>query len=351
MGGNIFEGTRRVSKEEFDTLSMEVVDYVRTNLLVSCPEDYVHITKSYRSKQSFGDIDVIINSNYLIPNYTKVLEEHHPEYVKNGDAVSFIYKGVQTDLILISDRYFKSACNYFSYNDLGNFIGVMSKKLGFKYGHKGATLIVRDEKGEVFLELPLTTDIDVILEMLDLDKEVYHRGFDTLEEIFTFVSKSKYFNPDLYRLDNRNHASRIRDVKRQTYKDFLNWMEGKEFPNAYNYPTKTSLGGYMIREPFYSEVILKNFPFVFGEILNKIAENNIQKEYKSKINGDIIMKITGLSGKELGLFIQKLKTNSVFSSMPIMEVIDMDDELIKELILVEFEVFNNINKFKNIWNQ
>jgi len=64
---------------------------------------------------------------------------------------------------------------------------------------------------------------------LDLDPNVYHKGFDELKDIFNFIIVSKYFNPymsdlDPYGYDKKgvalykiNKINRDRNVKRKTY--------------------------------------------------------------------------------------------------------------------------------------
>lgn len=345
MGGNIFEGTRRISKEEFVKLSYDISVFVREHLYLPY-SPFPHVTESYRSKDSFGDIDIILNSRFLVPNWDMELVRHHTQYHRNGNVVSFKYDNVQVDLIVVPDRYFNSACHYFSYNDLGAFIGVLSKKLGFKYGWRGAELIVRDDRNEVILDTELTIKIEDVLHLLDLDSKRYFIGFDNMEEVFEFISKSKYFNPGLFKLENRPHESRIRDAKRKSYMDFLAWIDEREFPNAYQYPVLTSYGGYSVREPFYSKVLVPYFPWVPDIIEAKMKERDEEFAYREKFNGNVVMQVTGLSGQELGLFLHRLKTDrsSVFYNMSREEVISSGDELIRELIQFEFNVYSKLKE-------
>jgi hypothetical protein len=58
-----------------------------------------------------------------------------------------------------------------------------------------------------------------------LDSNRYKEGFDELSDIFEFVSKSPYFNPDKYKLENISSKGRVRDKKRTTYQEFLKYCD------------------------------------------------------------------------------------------------------------------------------
>lgn len=232
----------------------------------------------------------------------KFIEQHlqTKRLVKNGNVISFEFSKHQIDLILTPEKYYQSSLNYFAYNDLGNLVGRIAHKLGFKYGHKGLVYVLR-EGDKVIGEIEVTQDQNEIMKFLGFDS--VKTEFETLEEIFEYVSSSKYFDPDIYLLHNRNHVSRVRDAKRETYNKFLKWCE--EHPEKKKYTFDEAVKEYfkMVRleEAFYLFV-------GFGKTYDiLIKENEYNKKVKALFNGEIVSKLTGLSGKELGAFMKYVK--------------------------------------------
>lgn len=319
MGGNIkfFSQTRRYDKEEYFELETEVLSKLSGNIFIQFLEYYNHMRRAiihpivaYHNKDSFGDMDIILRSNWLkpdwIPKIVEVFQLGHGDWSKNGNVFSFAYKNFQIDLIVTPPEHFWTSLDYFSWNDCGNLQGRLAHKLGCKLGHRGLELILKD-KGQELGVILLSTDTKQIHELLDLDYYKWFNGFNTLEEMYEWISDSKYFNKDIYLLENRNHYSRTRDNKRKTYSDFLIWCENREFKNNYPHTELTEKSGYNIREPYFSELIAPMFPHAIqsvDDIMMKHTQNNL---FKEKFNGKIINELTGLSGKELGHFISYAK--------------------------------------------
>src|SRR3546814_18504796 len=54
------------------------------------------------------------------------------------------------------------------------------------------------------------------------------QGFETPEDIYSFVASSPFFSSDIFLLENRNAKARMRDKKRKMYMEFLLWCERSE---------------------------------------------------------------------------------------------------------------------------
>ncbi len=318
MGGNIkfFSETRRYDRDEYLELEREVLGKIcmsfifKTFRISDNLREFIQPIVAYHSKDSFGDMDLIVNSEKLsidwIAQLVKEFALAHGDWSKNGNVLSFAYKNLQIDLIVTPPEHFQTSLDYFAWNDAGNLQGRIAHKLGTKYGHRGLELIIKNDD-QVLGEILLTRDTKKIHELLNLNHEKWLNGFNTLEEMYQWISDSRYFNKDIYLLDNRNHYSRTRDNKRKTYSDFLIWCKDREFENNYPHADITEKSGYNIREPFYSELIVPMFPHVVEEyeaIMHNFYSNNL---FKEKFNGKIINELTGLSGKELGHFISYAK--------------------------------------------
>ena len=94
MGGNALNfQTRRVeSAAEFRTLVIEVL-----RILTSELGWHVAPVRWYHTKESFGDMDILVDSDTIDPNWVDVvLEKFRPkDHFKNGPYLSFDYKDVQ----------------------------------------------------------------------------------------------------------------------------------------------------------------------------------------------------------------------------------------------------------------
>jgi len=304
MGGNALKNTRRYSKVEYESLKEEVVEHLirKTNRLVR-----VYPIKSFSSKETFGDLDVLIErsetSKLLNVDYMKLVQTFNPnEVFKNGDVYSFDYKEFQIDLIITNQKHYGFSLNYYSFNDLGNLIGRVAHKMGLNFGHRGLFYKHKDKHGNLVNAIELTTDYKEAVEFLGYDYNRIKEGFDNLEEIFEFVVSSCYFNKSIYDLSHRNLQARTRDRKRPTYTAFLKYISNDEFENQHNYD--------LLFEETIQNNINSKFPH-FASELEEVKRVQFNKELvKRKFNGVLVNELTGLTGKELGKFMSEFRENN-----------------------------------------
>jgi hypothetical protein len=319
MGGNALKNTftRRYEREEYYKLINMVIDTFMENIPCSCWP-----IAAYNNKQSFGDADLLcsIESGWQdsIPDFVK---NHFgsKELVKNGNVYSFDVEELQVDLILTPKEYMQTSYTYFAYNDLGNLMGRVAHKMGFKYGHKGLSVIVKD--GDYVIgEHVVSKDSEKIFEFLGYSWERFCEGFDELEDIFKFAASSPYFNKDIYLLDNRNHKGRIRDAKRPTYTAFLKWLEEQPVGSLpeYAWNDLKELGGRELL-PEALERAETFFPGTKEAVEALYKQREKVKASHAKWNGNIVRARTGLEGKELGELMKAVKERLTWfaeASMP-----------------------------------
>ena len=326
MGGNALKDVERVDKGLYETYCREISDIL--------PREFGVLTRfaiipSYRSKKTFGDMDILVCNSYLTEGWRERLNAHfcgigeRNDFVKNGPVTSFNFNGFQIDIILSNAEDFDFSLGYFSWNDLGNLIGRVAHRHRFKFGHNGLWYIVRDGDYKV-TEIRLTVNFFDALTFLGFDAEQWNHGFDDIEDIFKFVSESKYFKKDMYPLEHRSHRARIRDAKRKTYTDFLKWVDEKKpddgvsielFPKAH--------------ETF------ERFADEYNDAIYKLG---VQRSAKSKFNGDIVSELTGLTGVELGGFMMYLRRFLPYCSSD--AIVNIAEEDIRELIMEDFRGYS-----------
>lgn len=325
MGGNALApyGARRFDRAEYLVLAKEVKDLLRPIVTDGCVVEIL----SYGSKASFGDLDLVIQK--LSPEQkAKVLElfpDGHVDNMPNNVTapltwvLSVIYKGLQVDLIQPEPDDVRTSLVYYSYNDLGNLMGVIFKQFGLKYGHKGLYLNLTEGTTK-YGEILISKDPNKIFDFIGLNYLRFKIGFETLEEVFDFVINSPWFSPDLYQFENVNATSRIRDKKRSSYRAFLLYLSHRKDTNK-----------FLKNKAWYLEKILSFFPG--ARVRYDVAVEAFEKTKKAKLvlNGNLVSEWTGLKEKDIGFLMMKLRSERG----PFVEwVLDKTEDELKEIVNV-----------------
>jgi len=340
MGGNALKtvNTERKEKEEFLIIEGNVIATLKSFF----PKAQIKSLTYYREKQNFGDLDIILSENEyvefvnnfwdnfcnknkearkdefftiksqlasksLVHSLFNSQECYHSypqfsfDYTLSKDKASF-----QIDIVVTPNLNFDFTDNYLSYNDLGNFIGVIAGNMGLKFGNAGLNYqLIKDGK---FLDVVnITMDYYKALDFLGFDSERYKKGFNNLEEIFSFVESGKYFDPVLYSLESRNAKQRARDKKRKNYALFLE-------RNKIRKDDSQSITPFYRNKEYWFQEAINYFPDFSKKLQKILDEEDKHKQFKNMFNGKIVSKITGIPEltTELGKFIESVRAD--FSS-------------------------------------
>lgn len=298
MGGNAIKTSQRMSKTEYFEIARSL-DY------------HGMVVPAYSEKETFGDLDCLIsdknkhslNKKQLLINAGFTVTEE----IKNTNVTSFGVKLkdkiFQIDVISHPEEILMFAYNYYSFNDLGNLIGRLARSIGLKFGHYGLTYTQRDKNGTVLKDHLLTLNFGEALGHLGLNPARYYEGFKNLQEIFEYVISSKYYDFARFDLSQRNSSARRRDQNRPTYNKFLTFVKEQNIQN--------NLSGYGTNPATYLGMHLgMHFDKFEGlkEAYNaELLKAYYQNQYKRKFSGTVVKKVTGLDGKELGVFMKDIK--------------------------------------------
>ena len=331
MGGNALKDcvTRRYNADEYFILEEDVLKKLRS--LFPFPE--ITPTKSYKNKPSYGDMDILIDSEFMTEYMIiSILDEFQPKQMfKNGNCLSFEYKEFQIDLIACGKDY-KTSQDYFAYNDLGNLCGRIAHSMGLKLGHDGLSYNFKfNNDTYLFKNVLLLTEWEDILPVLGLSYERYAQGFAEMEDIFKFVVSSRFFNKHIFALENRNHTSRVRDAKRKTYTEFLAYIK----PMAEHPLAQAIVMGKEAYLP-YLKAYIYNFTKVYNE--NMYAYED-ECKFKLLYNGDRVSKLTGLVNKELGKFMQWVK--QYYGATLQRDILHMNPDCINSWITHMYKKYSN----------
>lgn len=337
MGGNALKNTEteRKSAQEYNVLASEVLVRLHTFF----PDSIFWVIDAYKNKPSFGDMDVIA---VKMPSYDykKVLVNVFDanEVQHNGNVYSFDYKKMQVDLIFTKEQDFESSTVYFAFNDLGNFMGRIAHKLGFKYGHDGLSYTFRSHTDHVFAEFNFERSPREVFNFLGYNYDRFLEGFDELEDVFQFATETEFFNKDIFHLDNRGAVSRVRDKKRKSYNSFLTWLETAENLNEYPWVSMSERGGRKDTDVGMLRAF-EMFP-EFNEWYNE-TKVKVQKakEYSELFNGDLVKEVTRLEHKELGEFMKYIKNNAFTQDF----VLGLKTkENVSSYVLQQFNIFKGL---------
>lgn len=297
MGGNALKNciTRRYTADEYFLLCTDVIQMLESDSVIQNKR----VIPAYTTKPTFGDADILYSTTHdyhLTATAAKAIFPDSKQIVQNTDVISLEHREFQVDLIHAPALTYEYAYNYFSWNDCGNLVGKIARRFGLKHGHRGLTLPLRDGDNE-FAEILITADHSAMLRFLDLDVDQFAAGFNTLEDMFDWVSSSKYFNPSSYALENVSHYGRTRDKKRATYQEFLKWLGGWSAPALDMSSDKQ----------YYLEQIFDSFPSAYSKYSESVRNLAVQKYLRTKFNGELVASLTGLQHKPLGVFMSHLR--------------------------------------------
>jgi len=295
MGGNAIKNcqTRRLSRQEHDTYRAELLAGL-TRLL---PGRRIEGLRSFSTKESFGDIDFLVESSRLDGAFHSALKTEFgsKEVVRNGDVISFEYKESQVDLILTDARNFEFSRQFQDYNDLGNLIRRVAHRMGLRLSTAGLAYKWSNNT-HVSDTIGITNDWKVCLETLGYSHERWTQGFETLEDIFWYVTSSPYYDKALYL-----EEAHSRDARRPVYQLFLQWLETQ--PATLRPKPKDE------EKSSWMPYLFERFPHfkVKYNHLEHVAEQT--EKAKQKFNAKCVTAWTGLEGIELGRVMQCLRTS------------------------------------------
>lgn len=300
MGGNLFRLGRKPRAEY-----LEIEAEVR-RCLDGLVGDGYRIPRYYASKADFGDLDVVLSRaavdavggvEVFRAAIAAALDIRQSKNA--GHVYSTVVRELQVDFFLREPELLEPTYDYLSFNDLGNLIGKIYRRLGLKYGEQGLCYVFRRERQESYVrDLPVSRDWPRILSFIGLDVPAWKAGFDTLEQMFAWVVASPYFSVAPYRETSRSTERRAKG--RPTMARFLAWIEAEGVDKHYT---------YLDDRTAYIPMIAEAFPE--AELEQAIAREHEREaedeRLREKFNGDLVRTWTGLEGKDLRMFLRRFK--------------------------------------------
>ncbi len=308
MGGKALKNTftRRYEKAEFFKLAEELVPKIRSIFVTEA-----EVIQAYKAKDTFGDMDILVLSEPGNPHLSDIrglilehfgteispIEIHH-----NGNCWSFAHQELQIDLILTPRENWIPSQVFFSFNDLGKFMGKIYHKFGLKYGYDGLKMPYNFE-GKKVGTIQISKDMEKIFEFIGCPWKKFQDGFENLEEIFQYVINSSYFDYTAFQMENLNSINKNRNKRRKVYTEFLQYLKDHNITKTNDWAEDKSTYWKEINTYFPEANLLEN-------IKKLEKKENLRQELATKFNGNLVMekfpKLQGPAlGKAIGLFQNK----------------------------------------------
>jgi len=296
MGGNALKnyGCERVDLITYERIKLYVIERLSPFF------DKIKVPLSLSDKKDHGDIDII-----CIPRIQNIVEKIQEIFsprkiIKNGSIYSFNVENLQIDLICETEENYAIHSLFLDFGDFSMILGRVSRLYKLKYGIDGLSLPIRDPVDDHVIEVvPISKDLRKILTFFGYDAEAYFRGFKRKEELRNFVFSSKKINQGFLTKDSENCTHRKRDRKREAYKEIYAWFQ----ENREKFPPKPE------EEPFID--LLNEVDLFFPESQVKdqyfaaLKQIDRVKRAREKFSGDYVASFLDISGKELGLVMEK----------------------------------------------
>ena len=345
MGGALLKTwnlpEKRIPTDEYNRIKNELINKFRDDGKCNrpMPKPFVSVAPSIRDKETHGDLDIIVG-RFSDPDvqmlwkgesdFGKYLEkEFGYKPFKNSNIYSFPYRGFQVDVTFQPMNDFYMAIDYSSWGDLGNIMGRIFHKMGLHFGHSGLSFWIRQglfdanvqwsDSDHIYDKVILTNRMKEICEIGGFDYNRWSKGFDTEKDAFDFVIDSKYFNKELFALENLNHTNRTRNKKRGMYMRFIEYVADCDKVGA---PFRSKHEYSLLMQCKYSQLQrnINNFRLLY----------EIDKVVKEKVNGKLVSEWCNLSendGPLIGKIMREVR------DVPKFVLLEMSQEEIKQFVV------------------
>jgi hypothetical protein len=315
MSGKLFgNAAQRISAEEMKLAFQELKNSVGSFF------NKFELTRHLPFKQDHGDIDILVlnKPGTDIDEIFKKLGNSVLQHSKNDHTHSFlihinsINKNVHVDFISSNtEEKYVTNQQYYALNDFSAVVGLVSKKLHFKYGNHGLFKRFQDIK-TMWHDIPLPLTLMDGLKIFGFDMSLYSK-INTPDDIVSFISSSPLVDASFFEHNNLTAADRQAGNRRFMMNYILNALREKQLVSS-------------IKDEDY--FFKKLYPDIYLETEKRKKELDIEKYKRSNIyNGTWLMNNFGIKpGLQVGEMLTKL--HKQFGA----ELENTDEQTIKKFI-------------------
>ncbi|KAL8691034.1 MAG: hypothetical protein Q9218_003656 [Villophora microphyllina] len=194
-------------------------------------------------KTTFGDIDILACEPKALPLRIEALatalnaKRTIPSKPTSCFAVPYpALEGsyVQVDVHVCESKDFDWEIFHQSHGDLWNLLGSSIRPFGLTANDTGLHIRIPEieEHDRKKSQIILTADPHTVFDFLHLDTGFFSRPFDTVDSMFEFVSRSRFFQPEAYIRHDLKANDRKRLAQRDLYRRFVDDFVPSTKPKA-----------------------------------------------------------------------------------------------------------------------
>ena len=282
MGGDALPfPTQRLTPERYKDVSQRLLALLSTHYALAC------IPALAPGKTSYGDVDILVALPHADRPFDPATQLNSRAVVRNGPMVSFEFEGHQADVICVREGDFALAQLMYGYGDAGMILGRTLSARGVKLGYHGLLLVRPDNGGQLLL----STDRSRILAWLGLSEADWLAGFDDERAVFEWLRSCRWFHHSLFgaRLTTRG--------ARPMFARFVQHVDALTPPDDTSECASTAAVQADAVSHFGCEAAVA--------ALDAAAAK--RAALKARWNGELVSARTGLTGKQLGLFMMSCR--------------------------------------------
>eukprot|EP01117_Protostelium_nocturnum_P018263 TRINITY_DN7608_c0_g1_i1.p1 TRINITY_DN7608_c0_g1~~TRINITY_DN7608_c0_g1_i1.p1 ORF type:complete len:330 (+),score=82.73 TRINITY_DN7608_c0_g1_i1:96-1085(+) len=283
MGGKAISKSKRLDLDTYKRVTAELIQRI-SPFFERC-----EIPRSTPDKTSWGDVDIIVVKKKGV-TFDPKIELESAETNRNGNILSFEYQGHQIDLKHSTPENYDWVKFNADFGYVGHILGIIVKRLFAKLSEEG--LSCRVESHGFSTEMVLCNDPKEFCEFVGLDYDRHVLGFSSLNSCFEWITSWPYFQKNL--LESPSNDERKRQEQKDMVGEFFDYW--KTLPDD---PAKIEAKSFV---PLAIDHFNKR-----KEFDSTLTKFNFQHRVKTKMNGKVVSKITGLVGQSLGKFVSTFK--------------------------------------------
>jgi hypothetical protein len=253
-------------------MSLEVYSRTRDFVIDKLQEffEVVLAPAEHPEKADFGDVDTLVQTPRDGFTWQKVASSLDArKSAVNGVTHSFAVpidddNFAQVDVHVCPAGFIEWECLQGAYGDLWQIVGRFLRPLGLTATNRGLYLRVPEVETENRNSsmIYLTHDVSKTLDFLGLDEEQYRRGFESMEELYSWCASGKFFYVDA----SRSLASNSNDRQRMRKREMFRMFNDEWLPR--------NLHRWENRQPVTRERVLQQALIYFGK----------EREYEEKLS-------------------------------------------------------------------
>lgn len=220
-----------------------------------------------------------------------------------GNVFTVPVRGLQVDLFTVGWGTLDPAWSFMCFNDCGNLLGRLARRLDAKLGDRGLAWVFRGDDHASPRELELARDWDRILRFLGLEPGPWRSGFGTGEEMFAWATGSPFFDPSPYLPGARAADVIRRSGGRSTVAAFCDWVQARvgSFPLPAPVPARGTPESWARLDACFPRAEVTRHRARWQ------AEHDRDRALGRALSGARVVELTGLRGRALGVFLARCR--------------------------------------------